>query len=59
VRQRRPPQAKATEGNPFRSDPTSGCYILNWSTSGLAPGYYLLHIDLGDGVERTIKVGLR
>jgi hypothetical protein len=49
----------ATEGNQFRYDPTSGCYLFNWNTSGLAAGSYELSINLGDGVSRTIKVGLR
>jgi hypothetical protein len=47
----------ATEGNQFRY--TSGQYIFNWSTKGLSPGTYQLQINLGDGVARTITVGLR
>jgi hypothetical protein len=50
---------QATSGNQFRYDATSGCYVFNWSTQGLAPGHYLLSINLGDGVVRTVKVGLR
>ena len=50
---------QATSGNQFRYDPTSGCYTFNWSTSGLPAGQYLLSINLGDGVVRTVPVGLR
>ena len=46
-------------GNTFRYDPTSGQYLLNWSTKGLTSGLYQLNIDLGDGMQRVIKIGLR
>jgi len=49
----------ATTGNLFRYDPTARQYIFNWSTKGLAPGTYRLFINLGDGVEHTVDVGLR
>jgi hypothetical protein len=49
----------ATTGNQFRYDPTSGQYIFNWGTKGLTAGTYLLQIDLGDGVTRTVTVGLK
>jgi hypothetical protein len=49
----------ASTGNVFRYDPTSGQYLFNWSTKGLAPGTYLLRIDLGDGALHTVTVGLR
>jgi HYR domain-containing protein len=49
----------ATSGNQFRYDPTSGQYVFNWSTKGLAPGAYLLQINLGDGVMHTVSVGLK
>jgi hypothetical protein len=49
----------ATVGNQFRYDPTSGQYLYDWDTRGLAAGTYLLRIDLGDGVLHTVTVGLR
>ena len=49
----------ATTGNLFRYDPASETYIFNWSTKGLTQGSYRLHIDLGDGVERFVDVGLK
>jgi endonuclease G len=49
----------ATSGNLFRYDASAGQYIFNWNTSGLGPGTYQLRIDLGDGVLRTVTVGLR
>jgi len=51
--------AAATTGNLFRYDATAGQYIFNWNTKGLRAGTYRLFIDLGDGVERTVDVGLR
>src|SRR5262249_37670485 len=44
----------ATAGNQFRYDASSGQYVFNWSTKGLAVGSYELQIDLGDGVTRTV-----
>jgi hypothetical protein len=49
----------ATTGNLFRYDASSGQYLFKWSTKGLSPGTYLLQIDLGDGVSRTVTVGLK
>lgn len=49
----------ATTGNLFRYDPTAGQYIFNWSTAGYEPGTYQLRIDLGDGVLRTVTIGLK
>jgi hypothetical protein len=49
----------ATAGDQFRYDPTSGQYVFSWSTKGLAPGTYELQIDLGDGVTRTVRLGLK
>jgi len=51
--------SSATTGNLFRYDPTSEQYLFNWSTKGLSQGTYRLFIDLGDGVEHTVEVGLR
>ena len=49
----------ATSGNQFTYDPATGFYVFNWSTKGLTIGTYQLVIDLGDGVTRTVNVGLR
>ncbi len=51
--------AAATTGNLFRYDAATGQYIFNWSTKGLTSGTYRLTIDLGDGVERTVNLGLK
>jgi hypothetical protein len=48
-----------TTGNLFRYDPNTQQYIFNWSTKGLTTGAYRLQIDLGDGVSRSINVGLK
>lgn len=50
--------AKATTGNLFRYDATSGQYIFNLGTKGLSAGTYRLRIDLGDGVMHTVNIGL-
>lgn len=52
-------KAAADAGNQFRYDFTAGQYVYNWSTKGLTPGTYRLFIDLGDGVVRTVDVGLK
>src|SRR5262249_4521400 len=49
----------ATTGNQFRYDGTSGQYVFNWSTKGLTSGTYELQINLGDGVIRTVRLGLK
>jgi hypothetical protein len=46
-------------GNLFRYDPTSGQYLFNLSTKSLTAGTYQLKIDLGDGVDRAVNLGLR
>jgi hypothetical protein len=51
--------ATADTGNTFRYDPTSNQYIFNWNTKGLTTGSYQIKVDLGDGVNRTVIVGLR
>jgi hypothetical protein len=52
-------KATADAGNQFRYDPATGQYIYNWSTKGLGSGACRLFLDLGDGVERTVDVGLK
>jgi hypothetical protein len=51
--------SSATSGNLFRYDPSSAQYIFNWSTKNLTTGTYQLLIDFGDGVPRTVGLGLR
>jgi hypothetical protein len=46
-------------GNTFQYQGASGQYIFNWSTRGLSAGTYQLSVDLGDGVVRTVGIGLR
>ncbi|MEZ0326558.1 MAG: PxKF domain-containing protein [Fimbriimonas sp.] len=50
---------QGTLGNQFRFSEESGEYVFNWSTKGLGIGTYRLYIELGDGVERTVEVGLK
>src|SRR5262249_28645978 len=50
----------ADTGNQFRYDPTSGQYVFNMSTKGLSSGAkYKLLIDLLDGVQRPVIIGIR
>jgi uncharacterized repeat protein (TIGR03803 family) len=51
--------AAATTGNQFRYDAATGQYMFNWSTRGLTSGMYRLFINLGDGVSRTVDIGLK
>jgi hypothetical protein len=49
----------ATSGSTFRWDSTSQQYIYNWSTKGLAAGYwYRLSAKLEDGILYTVTVGV-
>ena len=52
-------KAAADGGNQFRYDLTAGQYVFNWSTKGVGPGAYRLFINLGDGVERSVDLGLK
>jgi hypothetical protein len=38
---------------------TTRQYVFNWSTKGLPAGTYQLQINHGDGVTRTVNVGLK
>ncbi len=51
--------AAATTGNLFRYDSKTKQYLFNWGTKGLTAGTYQLRVDLGDGVLRTVNVGLK
>lgn len=48
----------ATSGNAFRWDGTQ--YVYNWSTKGLAPGfYYRITAILDDRTRKSVYIGLR
>lgn len=49
----------ATTGNLFRYDATSGQYVFNLNTKTLSAGTYLLRVDTGDGVLRTVTISLK
>lgn len=49
----------ADMGNQFRYNASSGQYQFNWSAKGLTAGKYRLYIDLGDGVSRSVDIGLK
>ncbi len=48
----------ASTGNTFRYDATAGQYVFNLGTKGLSTGTYQIRIDLGDGVQRVVRVSL-
>jgi hypothetical protein len=48
----------ATSGNTYRWDGNQ--YIYNWSTKGLAAGYwYRIYAQLDDGTTQWVTIGLR
>jgi hypothetical protein len=50
----------ATGGTTYRFDPTAQQYIYNWSTRGLAAGYwYTIFAKLEDGTVQSVVVGIR
>jgi pimeloyl-ACP methyl ester carboxylesterase len=50
----------ATGGTTYRYDATTQQYIYNWSTKGLAAGYwYRVYAKLEDGNTYSVMVGLR
>jgi pimeloyl-ACP methyl ester carboxylesterase len=50
----------ATSGTTFKWDATSSQYVYNWSTKGLATGYwYRIYAKLDDGITQSVLVGLR
>jgi hypothetical protein len=49
----------ASAGNLFRFDAATGQYIYNYGTKGLSEGTFQIRIDLGDGVERTVRFSLK
>jgi|GEM_PF-2047297 len=48
-----------THTGDFRYDGEDDQYICNWKTKGLAPGVYLLQVDLGDDWPYVYQVELR
>jgi len=49
-----------TTGTEYRFDSISQHYIYNWSTKGLAAGYwYRIYAKLDDGTTQSVIVGLR
>ena len=52
--------ASGTSGSSYRWDAASQQYIYNWSTKGLAAGYwYRIYAQLDDGKTYSVVVGLR
>ncbi|MCK6552670.1 HYR domain-containing protein, partial [Myxococcota bacterium] len=49
--------ASADSGSQFRY--SDGKYIFNLSTKSLSEGQWVLRVDLGDGVIRDVRIGLR
>jgi hypothetical protein len=49
----------ASTGNLFRYDPAAGQYMYNLGTKNLSAGDWLLHVNLGDGVDHSTKISLR
>jgi hypothetical protein len=49
-----------TSGNTYKWDATNQQYIYNWSTKGLASGYwYKIYAKLDDGNTYAVTIGLR
>jgi hypothetical protein len=49
-----------TSGNTYKWDSTSQQYIYNWSTKGLASGYwYKIYTKLDDGNTYSVTIGLK
>lgn len=53
------PAERHDEGNRFEYDQDHDNYVFRWSTKNLDKGDYLIRVDLGDGVQRTVPVELR
>jgi hypothetical protein len=52
--------APATSGDAYRVGDSGGQYIYNWSTKGLAAGfYYRIGVRLDDGTTYTVNIGLK
>jgi hypothetical protein len=51
--------AAASAGNAFRYDPSTGQYVFNLGTKTMPTGKYQLSVDMGDGLTRTVEIGLK
>jgi hypothetical protein len=52
--------APSTAGDQYRVGDASGQYIYNWSTKGLAAGfYYRIGVRLDDGTTYAVNIGLK
>jgi hypothetical protein len=50
----------ASSGSTYRWDTTGQQYMYNWSTKGLAPGFwYKIYVQLNDGTIKAVTVGLK
>jgi hypothetical protein len=50
----------STTGDTYRTGDPDAQYIYNWSTKGLAAGYYYrVGVQLDDGTTYTVNIGLR
>jgi PKD repeat protein/secreted trypsin-like serine protease len=49
----------ASTGNAFRYDATTRQYLFNLGTKNLSAGDWLLHVNLGDGIDHGTKISLR
>ena len=50
----------ASSGNAFKYDAASQQYVYNWSTKGLASGYwYKISVKLDDGTIRSVVLGIK
>ena len=50
----------SSSGTMFKWDGAAQQYVYNWSTKGLATGYwYRISAKLGDGTVQSVVVGIR
>ena len=50
----------ASSGTAFKYDAGSQQYVYNWSTKGLASGYwYKISVKLDDGTIRSVVLGIK
>lgn len=45
-------------GNQFHADAVPGHFVFHWDTTGLGPGFYRLHIELGSGEIHEVDLEL-
>lgn len=51
--------AAAHAGNTFRYDSSADQYVFDLKTAHMPPGTYEARIDMGDGVDRSVRFSLR